>query len=449
MGDTIWYYVIAQDSAGNIRSNNLYAEANDVNNITKHPLIPNSYKLVPVLASGTKLKVGLGQKFPTLTDTGGLFQYLNSVCLGGDITAVITSDLKEPGFFALKELGDIDSGTYKLIIRPDSSTLKERTVSGKIVLAGMIGLGMIRLDGADRVKFNGIPDFSGNTSDQKLRFINSSSKGSVFLFINGACDNHLQNLIIESADSLLLSGAVQYGESNLQDGNRRDTVSNCRIGNVSKSRIPSGIPANAIYSKGTPGKENSLNVIVGNEIFNWSRSGVGISSSGNGSNWLIENNSFYQNQMFPTADLQIAINIDAGLFSGGHSIRNNYIGGSIKNCGGSPWINNSNSGMRGISLSSGSFTLISTIQNNVIQNISKTNTGTSSYFYGIIVQNTAFANILNNQIGHPTNINSIGLSGNGLQSGIMHQSNTPNMLQNNRFYMHFSTLLLITRKIHI
>ncbi len=420
IGDTIRYYVIAQDNAGNLRSNGLYAVATDVNTITTHPLIPLTYRLVPALAAGTKLRVGTGKTYPTLTGAGGLFEYLNRVSLSGNVTAVISSNTTEPGTFALNQLGDNGNGTFTLTIRPDSLTTTER------VIAGNLGVGMIRLDGADRIKFTGVPDFNGASTDKKLRFRNSSS-GYAFLFLNEAVDNRLHNLNIEGANTSVALGAmgvIQFSTSTRLFGNSRDTVSNCVIGHDQTGILPlGGVPAVSIHSFGSVGKENTANIIMDNEITNFTQHGVQIGNVGNGNNWRIIGNSFYRNLPFPAFTFQQSIQFDPQIFAGGHTISNNFIGGSAKNCGGSPWVNNANVGFRGMSITFVSIDNPTTISNNVIQNISMTNIGTGAQFIGIAIISGGSYNITNNLLGHPTNINSIQLSGAAGHIMILTQSN--------------------------
>ena len=417
IGDTINYFIIAQDNAGNLISNNLYAVASDVNTISSYPIAPLNYRITASLAAGTKLRVGTGKTYPTLTGTGGLFEYLNTVSLAGNITAVISSNTVEPGTFALSQLGDNGSGTYGVTIRPDSLTTTERLISGNV------GSGMIRLDGSDQIKFTGVPDFNGSSTDKKLRFRNSSTAGQVFLLLNEAVDNRLNNLNIESANSSTSTSIIQFSTSNKANGNSRDTISNCVLGHDPTGALPFiGVPAMGIYSLGDVGKENTANVISGNEITNFSQYGIWLSNVGNGNNWNISNNSLYRNLSFPAFAFQYAIYIETQIFSGGHILSGNFIGGSAKNCGGAPWVNNANVDFRAISFTTGSFVNPSTISNNVIQNIRKPNIGAGNTFLGIISQNQVSVNILNNLIGHPTDINSIVLSGGAQHSILSHQS---------------------------
>jgi hypothetical protein len=76
--DSIYYYLIAQDSAGNIASQVPHVIATDVNTIVSHPsnlIIPiiNFYKVIPLLTS--PILVGTGNAITSLTagDATGLF----------------------------------------------------------------------------------------------------------------------------------------------------------------------------------------------------------------------------------------------------------------------------------------------------------------------------------------------------------------------------------------
>ncbi len=424
VGDTIRYFVVAADNAGNIISNGLYAVASDVSTVSVNPVNPMSYRIVNALAAGTKLRVGAGKTYTSLSGTGGLFEYLNSVSLGGDITAVISSNTNEPGTVTLNELGDNGNGTFTLTIRPDSLTTGERLLSGNAAT-------MIRLEGTDRVKFTGVPDFNGAATDRKLRFRNSNTGGQVFLFINEATNNRLHNLIIESGNISLSAASVQFSTSNKLNGNSFDTVSNCLFEHDRTGIFPAGMPITHLYSFGDVGKENHANVLMDNEISNFTQYGIWLSNVGNGNNWKIINNHFYRSHSIPAFAFQYGIYMEAQFHSGGHKLNNNYFGGSAKNCGGSPWVNNANVDLRCISFTSGSLYNSSEIKGNTIQNIRRPNVGSSSIFTGIFVQNNVSANIENNLVGSPSDLNSIVLSGGGQQNGITFQSNGSCNLENN------------------
>lgn len=100
--DSVYYFVVAQDSTlfNTLGSSPGGVEGLDVNNIIVYPT-PLSFKVTPIV-SGTFL-VGTGQTYTTLTGTNGMFNYLNTAVIGGNISVQITSDIEEPGTFGLNK----------------------------------------------------------------------------------------------------------------------------------------------------------------------------------------------------------------------------------------------------------------------------------------------------------------------------------------------------------
>ncbi len=96
VGDSIQYFVVAQDAANNLGSSppGATASANPpVQNISAKPNAGvNSFSIVSAI-SGT-VTVGSGGAYPSLSGAGGLFTALNSgVVLTGNVTVNLTSDI--------------------------------------------------------------------------------------------------------------------------------------------------------------------------------------------------------------------------------------------------------------------------------------------------------------------------------------------------------------------
>ncbi len=406
-GTIIYYYVIAQDSlGGNVISEPTVVVASNVNTVLVHPEALNNYLLLPSIASGTKFYVGAGKTFTNLTGNTGLFSYLNQNTINGNITAVITSDLVEPGTNALNELGQQGSGagTYTITIRPDSSAISERIVSGTSTGT------MIGLNGCDRVKILGIPDTSTNTSLSRLRFRNSGT-GSTIGFANDATGCLIRNCAIEGAST---SGVVLFSGTAYTQGNSNDTITGCTFSNNTTMVQPAGVPTNMINSTSTSVALNNNVVITNNQFSNFAATAIN-TEAGTGNGWIISNNHIFSTLVaYPTAAVG-AIRFNSGVLSGGHLVSNNFIGGQTINAGGSPWIHSVASDWRGI-VFNGSTTLASTITNNTIQNLSMANS-TANVFNGIYVTNGTLT-ISNNLVGHPSNTNSISISFAGVSNGI-------------------------------
>lgn len=418
-GDNISYYVIAQDNAGNILSANPYAVASNVSTVVSHPITNNTYNIYPAIPANTIYKVGTGQTYTSLTNTGGLFEFLNSRTLAGNISVRITSSINETGLIGLTELSDTNAIPSAVVtIQPDSAIVTE------LVLSGNAASGLIKLDGADRIKISGIPAKTGIATDKKLRFRNTNNAAATIHFFNDAIANRVHNCIIEGGNvsPSTAAGVVQFGATTFTQGNDNDTISNCVIRNDITAVLPAGVPVSAINSSGTESKPNSGNVIINNEILNWSGFGINVTASnfGNGNNWVITGNSFYNNLAVNPVTAQVAIQFVPGISSSGNTISGNFIGGQAANCGGTAWVNAGNVAFTPIAVNV-AIGAVTQVTANTIQNINMTNLNTTARFIGI---NAGFGTINigttgnGNQIGHPTDINSITLSGINQHVGI-------------------------------
>jgi hypothetical protein len=457
LADTIRYFVVAQDAAGNLQSAPALAVGTDVNNITQYPANPARYSFLPVIAANTVIPVGVGQTYTSLTNTGGLFEFINSRTLGGHVFVEITSDISgETGAVQLNRFAEDGpgAGTFTLTIRPDASATTPRTVQGTFNNTSSAN-GLITLIGANRVKITGIRN-GGSPTERLLRFRNNqntgtygASTGNGVIVVSSATGVTLRNLIIESGNSNTAGGAVEFrvGNNNqfLTTPCAFDTVTNCIMTNNTAATIPNGIPANAgVYSFGQPNVYNNNIVITNNEISNFVVAGVGVVGN-NGDGFVITgNNMFYNLGFMPIASAVThmqGIVFIPGSFSSGNNISNNFIGGSAPNCGGTALVNPNNMGFYGIrtNVGNGANTLIN---NNTIQNIAFTNTAATQLFTAIRAEagNTV---INNNQIGHPTITNSITWSTSATCYGIHYLGVNNITLQNNNVQgMHLNTPLV-------
>ncbi|MFN9520445.1 MAG: T9SS type A sorting domain-containing protein [Bacteroidota bacterium] len=430
-GDTIFYYVIAEDSIGsNIMSSAPYAVASNVNTVAQHPLLPNSYSLLPVIPAGTKFYVGIGQPYTTLTGVGGLFEFLNNSTIGGSITAVITSNINEPGTVQLSQIGEDGpgSGSFTFTIRPDSSAVTPR------VLAGAVGtLGMVVLNGADRVKITGVPDQSVNNTLRNLTLRNSN--GPVVNFVNGAQQCRLNNLLLESGNgtgfNAVNQGVVSFAGTNNSFGNNQDSVTNCIIRNNTSVALPQGVPQILVGSYHTGLILNTNNVISGNEMSNASSVYVNV-EIGSGNGWIVSNNSMF-NTLTTLSTIPLPIRFNGGILSEGHTITNNTIGGTAPNAGGAPWTTNVFAAWNQIQLAVG-LNQVTHVTGNIIRNISWPQTGSANQWNGIIATSGRL-NISNNMFGDSTTSGSISLSAPTTHNGIVINATvtSPVSISGNRF----------------
>ena len=320
--------------------------------------------------------VGAGQFYTSLTNAGGLFAAINSVGLSGNMVVNIVSDITEDGTNALYDWAETGLGNYTLTVQPDGPATR--------ILSGDILIGMIRLNGAKRVTFDG----SNGAANNYLTFRNtnaSGTNGTAFTFLNGASFNTIKYCNIEAYTNAT-NGIIYFSASTVASGNSNNTISNCAI-NATVNSLTGSV---CIYAAGTAGSENVANSIVNNTIFNYRDRGLDINAIGSKS-WLISNNSFYN------GDVTAAINYAAsstlhGIRIGGgtgYTITNNAIGGNAPLAAGTAASYSSTVGavsFQGILTTTTAVMPISIIKGNKIANIAVSSVplgGTSNVFIGI------------------------------------------------------------------
>jgi len=397
-GNIIQYFVVAQDAANNLGSNYGGAAASGnppVQNINLAPVTPLSYTIAASI-SGT-LTVGSGGTYPSLTGAAGAFAAINAATVTSNLIIQVLSDLTEDGTNALNPLNEDPFGSnFTVTIQPNSTT--ERLISGAVAN------GMIRLFGTDRITIDGRNGGSG----KYLRFRNTNTSNPTFTFLNDATNNTIRNCYIEGANTGAASGVVLLSTTTGTTGNDNNTFTQ----NVFRNRSDAaGVPANLVYSSGTALKENSDLTFSNNEFLNFSNAGLTATATGNGNNWTISANSFYNNLATPPSTAQTAINFIPGTSSSNNTISGNYIGGQAVNCGGSAWTNTGAVAFYGIFLTTGIVTP-SSVQNNTIQNITMSSISSGS-FAGIYITggDINIGTTIGNTIGHPSTAGSITLAG--------------------------------------
>ncbi len=234
--DVITYFVIAQDTLGNIGSNPSGAVAVDVNNVTTPPAVPNTYTIV--IAFTGSFDIGTGQTYTSLTNAGGIFEAINAGALTGNVVLNIVSDLAgELGTNALNQWAEDGVGGYNMLIKPSGAP---RTITGSNAGA------LIRINGADRVRIDGstaatFADAVGGDPLLRELTIQNTNVGTSAVVIAiqsgtaGAQNDTLKNLIVLGQDptttlaGIALGGNTPGTAGTDNDGNR---VENCAVKRV-------------------------------------------------------------------------------------------------------------------------------------------------------------------------------------------------------------------------
>lgn len=382
--DSVYYFIVAQDSTlnSNIGSFPAGVAGTSVNLINTYPN-GFGYKIIPTISG--PFNVGVGQTFTTLTGANGIFSYINSAVISGDITLNIVSDIFEPGTHGLNETVETGAGGYNIKIVPDAATV--RNITGSFATANS---GLIRLNGADRVVIDGA--FGG--SGKYLRIMNRLQGAVTLLLQNDADRDSIRNCIIEGVanvfGTITIGGSTKIGGT----GNDSNIVSNCIIRDTLGTLLSGNIPNTAISNSGTTGLENDNNAIIGNEIFNFGFNAMNLNATGMGNNWVINNNAIYQ--LRTVANVLNIIFVQGGV---GHTINNNNIGGSAPDRSGSALSTSSGSTAEGISairLALGTGTATN-VNGNTISNMGVTTI--TGGIANIIWVTAGSANIENNLLG--------------------------------------------------
>lgn len=201
VGDTIQYFVVAQDAATtpnfSVNSGILTTPTTVALTSANFPVIGtiNQYKLLPAVPA--VITVGTGGTYPNLTGAtvsgsgGGVFEFINGATMTQDVTIQVLSHLDETGAVALNQATEegAGAGTYKINIVPAAAT--EDSIRGTYVGA------LVRLNQADRVTINGSYAGSGNY----LVFINkskTSNTGDLQISDGGSTLNGCQNITVKN-----------------------------------------------------------------------------------------------------------------------------------------------------------------------------------------------------------------------------------------------------------
>ncbi|MBI3232548.1 MAG: hypothetical protein HYZ42_00655 [Bacteroidetes bacterium] len=418
-GDQIYYFVVAQD--GKATPNVSYTKGTLTSTPTSYNLtasefpltgLPDSY-LLSTSFSGC-IDVGPSYAFKNLTGDTGVFKFLNQNVLGGDVRIRIRENTFEPGTYELAELSD-SLGNSRVFIYPDGNTTR--------VLSGYVADAMIRINGADRVIFDGRD--TGTYTGQYLLFRNKNTSNPTMKLIGDASFDTIQYCQLEGNCTASNTGMLYLG-AGISFGVDYITVTNNSFSNRSDS-LAASLPNVMIFSEGASTSIlNNNNNITNNNFSNFSGvDGLGVRATtlGNGGNWNISSNSFFYNYGTNSTTSQIAISFFPGGLSGGNIINNNYIGGSSANCGGSRWINASTNATHvfgGIRTSMNS--VKSTIAGNTIKNISLSTSGTGPAFTGLVVSGSGTVDLGAN--GNPNIIGDIA----DTQSVILNTSSQHNFI---------------------
>jgi hypothetical protein len=273
--DVIGYYVAAQDTSGLVSVFPAAGAAGLTANppaAATPPTTPSSYTIVNAVTGNFTVP----GSFPSLTNAGGMFEFINNNEVTGDVTIQISADLTgETGTVALNQF----ASPFTVTVRP--------TGAPRIITGNGTGLSVIRLNGADRFTIDGSLTVGGTTRDLTIINPNTATSGAIFIGSigagAGATDNTVRNCIIQ-AGGIGTTANFTFGffvglNTGAANGPDNDNLT-IRNNVISKART-------GIQSVGDPAGFNDntqiIDNVIGDDVIGVSigRQGINIGSTNN------------------------------------------------------------------------------------------------------------------------------------------------------------------------
>jgi hypothetical protein len=437
LADVIDYYVAAQDNAGNVSVRPSTGASGFTANppaVSTPPTTPDTYKIVGSVSGS--FNVGTAETYTSLTNPGGLFEFINNNEVTGNITINITSDLAvESGTNGLNTF----AGGFSVLIRPSGAP---RTITSTATAAVLI-----KINGASNVTIDG--SLTGGT-DRSLSIISTGTTSpSAVVFgsvgANPITNDTLKNCIVvnglNTSSAVVISDATTVGNAGLFSNItiQNNDIQKAFVGVFATGGTTPQGGSNLVYT------QNTLNTSGANAIRNVGLYMQGVNGATVSSNtvgnfnstndesdvgiWLATgtiNGTVSGNTVSPIAYTNGASGfnpIGMLISSNVASTNNNITGNTISNITG----NGSSTGVRGLAVS-GAATSDLTIQNNNISGVINNNTGTWGSFgmdlsggNNFVVRNNFVSNVNQDMTGGAAFSPSFGVFGIRLNSGTGHQ----------------------------
>lgn len=315
VGDSIYYFFVAADSAGNYEAlPALGFSSVSMDSLLTPPTNPFRFRIVAPPLAGT-YRVGTGGNYTTLT---AAVTDLHQRGVSAPVTFLLTQTTYSPPTesfpFVFSNLIQGVSATNTISIRPANGVQVSIIGSGTPAIFQLNGCTFVNINGTDTLSNTG----------RKITIRNTTGDPCVLLE-NDASFNQIRNCNLYS-ETFLSNGIVKFG-NRLVTGNDNNLIDSCFIGAFSATSRPS-VCISANVSTTSSQVRSSNNTISNNEIANPNNFGILVDNSNE--NYIITGNSFYKSFTFTHAANFSFI----GYYADGGLISNNFFGGTAAYCGG-------------------------------------------------------------------------------------------------------------------
>lgn len=339
------------------------------------------------------------------------FDDINSGKYKGDLTIKFYGNTTETATAVLNASGTGSSSYTRVKVYPARSGV---TVTGNLAAP------LVDLNGADNVVFDGRINGYGDAYEFSFSNTNTGSTTgtSVFRMYNTAQSDTIRYCVINGGATGSATGNIILGGATATAGNNNNVITNNRITSLTATSRPNQL----IYSAGSASYSNTGNKITDNSIYDFFRtdaSSNAIYLAQYTSATTISGNSFYLTSAL-TATSAVSYRVIYINDTNGNSnvISGNYIGGSAALATGTLTKTGSSTSFYAIALSVGT-TTASTIDGNIIRNISFTNTGSDNW-NGLYISagKVNIGTTTGNTIGASTGTGSISVTNSGAGSTV-------------------------------
>ena len=328
------------------------------------------------------------------------FDAINNGTFRGDITIQINGSTTETASCVLNASGTGSANYSSVLIYPTAPGL---SITGNLTTPSRL----IDLNGADNVTIDGRVNQAGEASLTISNPEHTNSNSMTIRLINNAENNIIRYCHIRGSAPSATAAVVFFSNtSSPGNGNSNNLIEYCTLSGASGNR-----PVNMIYSAGTRNRENVLNIIKSNEFYDFlnpNTSSWGIHIAGSTQLWTLEGNSFYETAgIAPTGAWEYAAIRINNTSHNDFVIQNNAIGGSASGCAGNAFSISSGTAhsFKGILINTANSNL-TTIEGNIIQNMSHQSSGTPVPWEGIRIT-AGIVNLIGNRIGNLTGTGSV------------------------------------------
>jgi hypothetical protein len=320
VGDSIFYFFVAADSAGNyaaLPSAGFGSVSYD--SLLTPPNQPYRFRIVAPPLAGV-YRVGTGGNYTTLT---AAVTDINQRGVSGPVTFLLTQTTYSPPTesfpFTFSNLIQGASATNTISIRP-ANGVQVSIIGSAAPIFYLNGCNFVTINGSDTLSKSG----------RKITITNTGNAPCVIIE-NDASFNQIRNCNLYSDPIWNAAGIIKFGDR-LLTGNDNNVIDSCLIGAYSPFMRP-WVCISAYASIGPSHVLSSNNVISNNEIANPNNFGIYIDNTNE--NYTITGNSFYKSYTYN----HISNFSFIGYYANGGLISNNFFGGSAAYCGGNQTTN--------------------------------------------------------------------------------------------------------------